>query len=84
MRPIGNVDKVIASTSEGYLIIFTGISKNSIQLVKQMNLSCEGIKNFLITSQSTENMLDLAVCTEQGLKFATVKNAFSNQYAYQA
>jgi hypothetical protein len=83
MHPIGNGEKIIASTSDGYLVIFIGISRNSIQLVKKMNLNCEGIKNFVITSQSTENFLDLALCTEQGLKFVTVKNAFGNQHSYQ-
>ena len=83
MRPIGNGEKIIASTSDGYLIIFIGISRNSIQLVKQMNLNCEGIKNFVITSQSTDYSLDLALCTELGLKFATVKKDFGNQNSYQ-
>ena len=68
----------MACGSKGAIIILSGPADKSIRLIKKMNLEVNEIEDLtitsvLITSRSTAQMLDLALCTSNGLFFATLE-----------
>ena len=68
-----NTQYILASCTNGTLLVLSGPQSNSIQLYKRLKLDTDlDIINMILTSRTTDNALDLALGTEQGLQFATL------------
>ena len=54
--------------------MLSGPQSNSIQLLKKLKVldTDIDITNMILTTRTKDNDLDLALCTEQGLQFATL------------
>ncbi len=65
MIAFNNNEFIIASCSNGNLLVLSGPQSNSIQLLKKLKLETDlDITNIILTTRTKDDALDLALCTD--------------------